>query len=156
MEREPLFQRFAKMDKEAGALLVEYYEWLQSDPGKGLSPETASPLAHAADRYLRDFLVDIMETPAKESSAMHVKTYIGNWYPINTLEPSHEEIDLIATSLALLHEWGEKTGKIIADKACDVSALLASAEYFHKRLEQFWALTPEEVTKWRGENDYRR
>ncbi|PLX41173.1 MAG: hypothetical protein C0608_06830 [Deltaproteobacteria bacterium] len=155
MEREPLFHKFTQMDADASALLVEYYEWLQDKEGKGLTPEAASPLAHAADRYLRDFLVDIMETPAKASSASHIRCYIGNWYPINTLEPSHDDIDLIATSLLFLHQWGEGAGKIEAATLGEVANLLESTQYFHQRLEKFWALTPEEVTEWRRENDYR-
>ncbi|MDF1523322.1 MAG: hypothetical protein P1P87_10945, partial [Trueperaceae bacterium] len=47
-------------------------------------PEGAGALAHAADRYLRDFVVDIRETGPADADPCLPRDYLANWYIIHT------------------------------------------------------------------------
>ena len=107
-----LFGKFVELDNQCRELLGNFYEWMKAPHGAGLKEQEASDLAHAADRYLRDFVVDIKELPPTKSDISTVRQYLGNWYPINTLEPSHEEVDRISKALALFHGWA-KSGDIL-------------------------------------------
>lgn len=157
MDRKPaLYSDFFEMDTEAMELLGAFFEWLKAEDGEGLPPAKASPLAHDADRYLRDFLVEFMEARPKATSALLVFSYLGNWYPVNTLEPSHGEIDRIADALSRLHRYLAAKGIIAYAAGVEVVELLARSEIFHDRLESFWALTPDQVEGWREVGEYRK
>jgi hypothetical protein len=147
------FAEFIELDNSAKEMLGAYYEWLQSD--QGISPEEASPMAHAADRYLRDFVVDIMAVPPSETSPALVRAYLGNWYPIHTLTPTLEEVALIAKALELLHTQAALTGTIAKEHAEQTTKLLSDPAYFKKRLQEFWDLTPDAIDNWRQADDYR-
>jgi hypothetical protein len=148
------FHEFIALDDSAKEMLGAYYEWLKDD--QQLSPEEASAFAHAADRYLRDFVVDIMAQHPSQTSPALVKAYLGNWYIIHTLTPTLEEIELIAKALALLHIHAAHTGVIAKEHADTTSALLKDPSFFKTRLEDFWDLTPEGIDNWREINDYRK
>lgn len=151
-----LYSDFFEMDTEAMNLMGSFFKWLTDAEGGMLEVAKASPLAHDGDRYLRDFLVEIMETRPGGSTPETVSIYLGNWYVINTLEPSHAEIDRIAIALTLLHGYMADNGKISGEMAKKVAGLLSDTAFFHQRLEEFWALTPEKITAWREISDYRK
>jgi hypothetical protein len=148
------FSEFIAPDRNAQKMLGEFFNWLKDD--KGLTPQDASELAHAADRYLRDFVVDIMAIQPEETSAKLVRMYLGNWYIVNTLTPTLKEIELIARALELLHAHAAITGKITAECATEASATAKDPTPFKERLEQFWDLTPEGIDSWREVDDYRK
>ncbi len=149
-----LFADFVEKDNRCHEMLGEYFQWLQAPQGGELEPKRASDMGHAADRYLREYVVDIMELAPEALGPSLALSYLGNWYIVNTLIPSHEEVDLIAEALSRFHEWAAKEGVINPAIAEKVIAVLAEAERFHQRLEQFWELTPEEVEKWLMAEDY--
>lgn len=149
------FDRFVALDHACQELLAIFFPWLSTPAGGGMTPEEASPLAHAADRYLRDFLVDILERPLETSDAGTVRSYLSNWYIIHTLTPTVEEVCLIARALGALHRFGAIKGVFAAPIAREVEALTADPAGFVARLEAFWAMRPEEVEDWRAVEDYR-
>lgn len=153
MAVEMMFSGFVEKDARCVELLASFYEWLKAPEGRGLAPEKASPLANDADRYLRDFLVDILERDAGGSTPATVTGYLGNWYIVNTLIPTHEEIDRIAGALAFLHEFAALKGVVGSGAADGVTSLLADPTHFHERLEEFWDLTPEAIPTWKSLDD---
>ncbi len=146
---------FVRLDSECLQLLRGYYAWLQEPEGPCLSPEEASPLAHAADRFLRDFVVDIKETGPGDEDPTLVRQYLSNWYIIHTLEPSHEEMACILEALGHLYAYLSRRGVVSPATAERVAAHLAQPGFYHKRLEDFWALTPDGIPGWRAADDYR-
>jgi hypothetical protein len=150
------FENFVEMDGRARGFLGLFYQWLRSEAGPSLADQRASDLAHKADRYLRDFVVDILELPPEKTDAKTVRMYIGNWYIINTLGPSLEELDLIVESLRLFHQWAALRGIIEKETEAGVILALSETGYFHERLESFWSLKPEGITGWRAVDDYRK
>ncbi|TAL16937.1 hypothetical protein EPN96_07090 [bacterium] len=151
-----LFENFVEMDGRARGFLGLFYQWLRSGTGPALADQKASDLAHKADRYLRDFVVDILELAPEKSDAETVRKYLGNWYIINTLGPTLEELDLIGESLRLFHQWAALRGIIGKDTEAGVIAALSKMDFFHGRLESFWSLRPEGITGWRAVDDYRK
>lgn len=149
------FDAFVAFDRESHDLLREYHRWLLSADGPALEAREAGDLAHAADRYLRDFVVDILELPPLATDAEAVRSYLANWYPINTLTPTHDEIDRIARALSLLHRFLAATGRIALETDKAARDALASTAFYHQRLESFWDLTPEAIAPWRAVCDYR-
>ncbi len=149
-----LFGEFLEMDNRAVKLLGEFYAWLQND--EGLTPQAASPLAHEADRYLRDFMVEILELLPEDADGATMRAYISNWFIINTPTVSHEELDRVAGALGLLYKFMGTTGVIGAEVAGETTKVLASPKFCHERLERFWTMGADEIPGWRDEHDYRK
>lgn len=151
-----LFGRQLEMDSKCVEILTGFYAWLKLPGGGGLTETQASPLAHEADRYLRDFLTEILERPPASSSLRTVNAYLANWYFVNTLTPSHAEIDRIASALEKLHVYLESADIVPAEAARSIRSALSEPSAYHQRLEEFWNLTPGGVENWRRLYDYRR
>jgi len=158
MNRDELLLRgaddFVRLDTACAELLQEFAAWLRDEQGR--APLEAGTLAHQADRYLRDFVVDCKETGPADEDPTLVRQYLANWYIVHTLYPTHEEIDRIREALVLLYRFLMDRG-VVGEATCRAAeAALAEAAYFHDRLETFWALTPEGIDPWRAQDDYRR
>ncbi|GAB4283636.1 MAG: hypothetical protein Kow0092_38380 [Deferrisomatales bacterium] len=160
MDKDPFTLRgpddFVRLDTLCAELLAAFFGWLQSPEGGELDPERASVLAHAADRYVRDFLVDIKETGPTDEDATLVSQYLANWYVIHTLTPSHEEVDLILEALDRLYDYLARRRLVSEGARAAVAVALSRGGFYHERLESFWDLTPEGIPEWRAVHDYRR
>jgi hypothetical protein len=147
---------FVRLDPLCAGLLQDFFGWLQTRGGGNIAAERAGALAHAADRYLRDFVVDITEAGPADAEPSLPRRYLANWYIVNTLSPTHAEVDTIREALFLLHRYREEKAIIDAASAAAAQDALADAEYFHRRLEEFWDLTPDTIAAWRGIDEVRR
>jgi len=145
---------FVRLDALCHQLLREFVVWLQEE--QKLEPAQAGDMAHAADRYLRDFVVDIKETGPADADPTLVRQYLGNWYIIHTLEPTPEEIDHLAVSLLHLQRYLSARGILTPTAAAAAAEHLRETRFYHQRLAEFWELTPDEIAGWRGVDDYRR
>jgi len=147
---------FVRLDQRCLELLREFFAWLQEPGGGRAEPQHAARLAHAADRYLRDFVVDIMETGPADADPTLPSRYLANWYVIHTLEPTHAELDLIREALSRLYPFLTQREIVPAQTSEAVLGALADGEFFRARLEAFWELTPDAIAAWRAVHDYRR
>ncbi len=147
---------FLRLDGRCAELLQGFRDWLLSPEGGALEPRQAGALAHAADRFLRDFVVDILETGPADASPDAGRRYLANWYLVNTLEPSHQEIDRIGEALGRLYPYLVRRGVVAPAAAASALAALGDPAHFHRRLESFWELTPDTIAAWRRVDDYRR
>lgn len=144
-----------RLDRACAELLKAFCAWLLTPDGGSRQPEEAGSLAHAADRYLRDFAVDIAETGPADAPAALPRRYLANWYIVHTLQPTHAEIDIIREALLRLQDYLAAQGLVGAEQAAAARESLADEAYFHRRLEEFWDLSPEGVLPWRSVDDYR-
>lgn len=151
-----LFAEFFEMDSAAMETLGRFFKWLQTSEGGDHEAKTASALSHDADRYAREFLIEVRETPIAGTGAAHVASYLGNWWIINTLTPTEEEQARIALALTALHRYLASEGMITGAASKEAEKILADSDRFKKRLEDFWELTPEGIDAWRAVDDYRR
>ena len=145
---------FVRLDTLCHQLLREFVVWLREE--RNLEPPQAGDMAHAADRYLRDFVVDIKETGPADADPTLVRQYLGNWYIIHTLEPTPEEIDRLAIALRLLQQYLSHRGILSPAAAAAASEHLQETRFYHQRLAEFWELGPDQIAGWRGVDDYRR
>ncbi|MBE0617831.1 MAG: hypothetical protein IH608_07895, partial [Proteobacteria bacterium] len=106
--------------------------------------------------YLRDFVVDILETGPADADPGLPRQYLGNWYIIHTLVPTHEEMEEIGAALGTLYSF--LAARCIQPQATAdaVRELLADRTFFQERLEAFWDLAPDAIPGWRSVADYRR
>lgn len=147
---------FVRLDGLCAQLLGDFFAWLQTADGGSFQSEAASALGHAADRYVRDFVVDILESGPADPDPTLPRRYVGNWYIVNTLAPSHQEIDRILLALGRLYEYLRVQELISDSTAKDVARDLSEGAYFHRRLDDFWDLTPEGIGPWRSIDEVRR
>jgi hypothetical protein len=147
---------FLRLDGRCAELLRDFFAWLQGEEGGGLPLEAANAAAHAADRYLRDFVVDIQETGPTDADPTLPRRYLANWYIVHTLEPTHGEMDRIRDALIRLYRFLAVRGLLPEAAASEAVSRLADAAYFRHRLESFWDLTPQAIAAWRAVDDYRR
>lgn len=146
---------FVRLDGLCAELLRDFYAWLQEEAGGARDPIAASPLAHAADRYVRDFLVDFLESGPTDDDPKRVRQYLGNWYIVQTLEPTHEEVETILDALERLYAFLPSTGLLDERAAAGFRGAISDRTFYHRRLEEFWELTPDGIAAWRGVDDYR-
>jgi hypothetical protein len=148
---------FLRLDSRCADLLRDFFAWLQQGhEGDGLPLEQANAAAHAADRYLRDFVVDVQETGPTDADPTLPRRYLANWYIVHTLEPTHDEMVRIRDALTRLYRF-LAVRRLLSETAAEAAAAcLADAAYFRDRLESFWDLTPEAIPAWRAVDDYRR
>ncbi len=149
-------EAFARKDRACAELLQAFCRWLQQPHGGKKEPDHAGALAHAADRYLREFVVDCKELGPDHPDPALVRQYLGHWYIVHTLEPSHDEIDRAAEALTHLYRFLAGQEVVDGGTARAVAELLADTAYFHDRLERFWNLTPDEIPDWLAADDYRQ
>ena len=145
---------FVRLDGVCHELLREFVTWLQKEP-VSLPPAEAGALTHCADRYLREFVVDIMETGPADADPSLVRSYLGNWYIVHTLEPTTQEMDRIIRALDLLYRFLPERGVLDGEAALRVRAQLQDPAFYHGRLEAFWNLTPDTIAPWLAVDDYR-
>jgi hypothetical protein len=146
---------FLRLDMRCGELLRDFFAWLQTEEGGALELETASQFAHAADRYLRDFVVDTLETGPTDADPTLPRQYLANWYIIHTLVPTHEEMDRIREALVRLYRFLAARSLLPEETAAAVASAMADAAFFRDRLEMFWGLEPDDISGWRSVDDYR-
>lgn len=144
-----------RLDSACHGLLKQFVGWLQQAP-HSLPASEAGELTHAADRYLRDFLVDILETGPADADPTLVRRYLANWYIIHTLEPTAREVDRILCALDLLYHFLAERGILDPAGAERVRSQLLDRDYYQRRLETFWELAPDTIAAWRAVDDYRR
>ncbi len=147
---------FLRLDGCCADLLRDFFSWLQREEGGSLGLERASALAHAADRYLRDFVVDILETGPADGDPALPRQYLANWYIIHTLAPTHEEMEQIREALTRVYRFLAVRSLLAQGAAAAATRSLADPVYFRARLEEFWNLTPDAIPAWRAVDDYRR
>jgi len=146
---------FMRLDAECAALLKEFCRWLQTPEGGNASPLEAGKLAHAADCYLRNFVVDIKETGPSDGNPALARQYLSNWLILNALTPNAEELESASASVKALYKYLCGINIISESSLTEIIEEIPDAEYLSERLSQFEELTPESAVLWRSVDDYR-
>src|SRR5512138_458457 len=86
-----------RVDGLCKSLLMEYYQALLDG---GLDQAAATRLANGADHFVRDFLVGVKMLNLFAEKEGIVRQFAGNWYIVNTLEPTAEYLADILPGVA--------------------------------------------------------
>jgi hypothetical protein len=128
-------------------LLTFYHERLAA----GLDENAATRLANSADFVVRDYLIGARQLNLLEVAGGDLRRFAGNWYIVNTLDPS---IDELATHLDGIREFYH----FLASHQAVTAATLASIEedcadrdYYARRIESFLDITGDGYYPWEEE-----
>jgi len=116
--------------------------------GAGLPPAEAGALAHGADYFLREFMIDDRRENPFRLRAGRVRQFADTWYIIRNLEPNLAELtDLLEGVMAAYHYFGEQ-GLVSTDLAQQVRGECEDLEFYRERIESFWAIEEGGYPAW--------
>jgi hypothetical protein len=126
-------------------LLLRFYEELSAESG---DPETATELARSADYYLRDFLVGFKQWSLFDESRTPVRIFAGNWYIVNTLEPSSDELARHLAGIIALYRYLHRHGAISAPFLARLERECGDHAFYEERLRGFWNIEGDGYYEW--------
>lgn len=124
-----------------------YYSQLES----GVEPHDATALASGADYFVRDFVVGYKHRSLFDERPGIVRQFAGNWYIINTIEPS---LDVLAGYLAGVRAFYRFLSELglISDQL--LSAMVEECgdiARYEARIRSFWAIEGDGYLAWERE-----
>lgn len=137
-----------RVDGLCRELLINFYNARLAD---GLSEHEATLLANSADYYLRDYLVGGQQLNLLDQDRGIVRKFAGNWYIVNTLEPSVEEISSHLQGIRSFYLYLLDAGVIDAAYFSDIEIDCDDIGYYRKRIDDFWNITGDGYVDWEAE-----
>ena len=116
----------------------------------GLAPAEAGRLCHGADLFLRDFVIAACGDNLFRLPPERVRQFAGHWYIVNTLEPHSDELAAILAGVAAC--YAAFAGHSLVSPALHAAVATACADLpaYHRRLEDYWAITADDYDHWRA------
>ena len=137
-----------RVDGLCKQLLYRFYFGQQE---QGISPQEATALANSADYFVRDFVVGFKQAHLLANSAGLVRQFAGNWYIMNTLEPSIEELQGHLQGIGAFFRYLHREGLVSAESLLQVEDACGAVEYYRERIESFWAIEGDGYVSWEEE-----
>lgn len=134
-----------RVDGLCKTLLMAYYQALLDG---GLDQAAATRLANGADHYVRDFLVGVKTINLFTEREGLVRQFAGNWYIVNTLEPTVGYLADTLPGVANFYRYLADNGLVseafcrtIADECGDIP-------FYGSRIESFWQISGDGYAEW--------
>lgn len=133
------------------ALCRELLEYYRAD----LDRRATDSLADRADLYrgaayfLRDFLIDALQTNIFQAESRHVKAFAGHWYIISNLEPNAAELARILPGVADFYRFAANRRLLGAPTADRIATACREDDYYRQRITAFHDLHGSDYTDWR-------
>ena len=134
-----------RVDERCKELLSGYYQSLLD---AGLSPAEATLLANGADYYVRDFVVGARQRNLFDEQPGIVRQFAGNWYIVNTLEPSLEVLSGYLRGVADFYGYLHRLGLITEAFAQRMAEECGDIPFYGERLDAFWEITGDGYHAW--------
>ena len=116
--------------------------------GNNLSEREAGALAHGADYFVRDFVIDGLRINIFTLTAKHVRGFAGNWYIHRTLEPNTIELESILRGTAEFYRFCADCGWVSAPVSEEICAACSDLDYYRLRINSFHDLTGDDYVDW--------
>jgi len=113
------------------------------------APEQAGELCHGADYFLREFIVADRHENLFATEANHVRQFAGHWYIIRTPEPNLTELKSILSGTAEFYRFLVRQELITQALADEIAVQCQEIDYYHQRIEDFWAIEGDGYNSWR-------
>ena len=126
-------------------LLMEFYEELQAEGG---DPEVATELARSADYFVRDFIVGFKQWHLFDETRSPVRPFAGNWYIVNTLEPTSGELAKHLAGILAFYRFLARHNLISAGFLERVTAECSDHPFYEERIRSFWAISGDGYYEW--------
>ncbi|WP_298268251.1 hypothetical protein [Geobacter sp.] len=117
----------------------------------GMSPEEATALANGADYYVRDFVVGYKHRNLFDERPEIVRQFAGNWYIVNTIEPSIEELAGHLAGVRAFYRFLAARGDISAPFGAAVERECDELAYYDDRIRSFWEIEGGGYVEWERE-----
>ena len=120
-----------------------------------LASGTRTPLevgehCHGADLFMRDFVIAACGDNPLRLSPERVRQFAGHWYIVNTLEPDAGDLAAILAGVADCYAVLAEHGLVSAALAAAVAANCGEIDWYHRRIEEFWAIEGDGYARWRA------
>lgn len=135
-----------KADNNCKALLQQFHLYLLNN--KNIDPISAGSMASGADYFLRDFMIDNRRTSIFEISPELVRSFAGNWYIINTIEPNMVELESILTGISHFYRFCAEHNVISSETGEAVHDASAQSEYYQQRIDDFHDISGDGFIPW--------
>ena len=126
-------------------LLMAFYRELQAEGG---DPEVATELARSADYFVRDFVVGFKQWHLFDESRSPVRPFAGNWYIVNTLEPTSGELAKHLAGILAFYRFLARHELISATFLERVEAECNDHPFYEERIRCFWEITGDGYYEW--------
>jgi len=126
-------------------LLLQFYGELQAEGG---DPVVATELARSADYFVRDFVVGFKQWDLFDESRSPVRPFAGNWYIINTLEPTSGELAKHLAGILAFYRFLARHDLISAPILERVEAECGDHRFYEERIRSFWEITGDGYYEW--------
>ena len=126
-------------------LLMEFYGELQAE---GDDPEVTTELARSADFFVRDFVVGFKQWNLFNESRSPVRPFAGNWYIVNTLDPSSGELARHLAGIRAFYRFLGSHDLISAPYLELVQKECGDHEFYEERIRSFWAISGDGYYEW--------
>ena len=148
-ERTPLsLDEELQADNECTRVLRDFHTHLIE---QNIDPVVAGSLAQGADYFLRDFIISACRCSIFTPHRDCVKQFAGNWYIVNNLEPSAEELQPVLQGVAVFYEFLAERNEVDAKLAAQIRSDCDNIDWFKQRLEAFWDIEGDGYFQWRAE-----
>ncbi|WP_298439997.1 hypothetical protein [Geobacter sp.] len=117
----------------------------------GMSAEEATALANGADYYVRDFVVGYKHRNLFDERPGIVRQFAGNWYIVNTIEPSIEELAGHLAGVRAFYRFLAVRGDISAGFGAAVERECGELAYYDGRIRSFWEIEGGGYVEWERE-----
>ncbi len=136
-----------RVDKLCVSLIRHMFQSLcQEDE---LPPDQAGELCHGADYFLREFIIGDRHENIFTIDAQRVRQFAGHWYIIRNMEPNLAELQDILAGTKVFYLFLATKGLIDQKFATAIDANCSDLEYYHQRIEDFWAISNNGYDLWR-------
>jgi len=115
---------------------------------QGVSPLVAGQKTGGADYFLRDFIISNLQMNIFHVEADEITSFAGNWYIIKNLEPNTAELAAILDGVKEFYRFCLAAERIDEKQFEGISKACARTEYYHQRIEDFWAITDDGYFSW--------
>jgi hypothetical protein len=128
-------------------LMAFYHERLEA----GQDEHEATQLANSADYFIRDYVIGFRQLNILEESAGLVRGFAGNWYIVNTLEPTADEIGGHLRGIREFYHFLRRGGAISDTFLAAIDRECSDLEFYKGRIESFWDIQGDGYYQWESE-----
>lgn len=137
-----------RVDALSRDLLMAFYN---DRLANGLGEQEATLLANSADYFIRDYLIGFRQANILEEGRGLVRGFAGNWYIVNTLEPTENEIRSHLRGIREFYHYLRQLDAIGDGFLATVDRECSDLEYYAGRIESFWNITGDGYYEWERE-----
>jgi hypothetical protein len=128
-------------------LMAFYLERLEA----GQDEHEATLLANSADYFIRDYVIGFRQLNLLDESPGLVRGFAGNWYIVNTLEPTAEEIAGHLRGIREFYHFLRRKGAIGDTFLAMIDRECSDVDYYAGRIEAFWDIKGDGYYEWESQ-----